>query len=51
MVAVLSFAINRLAPGIYYLLGALLIANIWEAWRRWSTHHSRGAKAQVPRAR
>jgi Na+-translocating ferredoxin:NAD+ oxidoreductase RnfD subunit len=41
MVAVLAYAINRLAAGIYYLLIALLVANVWEAWRRWRTHHSR----------
>lgn len=33
-VAVIAYAIHHFAQGIYYLLVALLVANIGEAWRR-----------------
>lgn len=46
-VAALSFAIFQLAPGIYYLLVALLLANLGEAWRRIRSRaaHRHGAPA------
>lgn len=40
VVAALSFGIQRFAGGIYYLLVALLVANLGEAWRR--AHARRG---------
>lgn len=34
LVAVVSFAIFEWMGAVYYLLGGVLVANLWEAWRR-----------------
>lgn len=42
LVAVIAFAIYETTRGVYFLLGGLLIANVWEALRR---HRARAARA------
>ncbi|MDB4913802.1 MAG: putative rane protein [Gemmatimonadetes bacterium] len=37
IVGVVSYAVFELVGAVYYLLAGLLVANVWEAWRRWST--------------
>ncbi len=36
IVAVVSFAVFAWIGAAYFLLAGLLVANVWEAWRRWS---------------
>ncbi|MEP7000389.1 MAG: RnfABCDGE type electron transport complex subunit D [bacterium] len=38
LVAVVSYAVFELVGAVYFLLAGLLVANVWEAWRR---HHAR----------
>jgi Na+-translocating ferredoxin:NAD+ oxidoreductase RnfD subunit len=33
--AVASFALFMLVGAVYFLLGGLLVANLWEGWRKW----------------
>ncbi len=41
MVAVVSFAIFEWLGAVYYLLAGVLVANVWEAWRRVSRRTGR----------
>jgi enediyne biosynthesis protein E5 len=38
IVAVVSFAVFELVGAVYFLLAGLLVANVWEAWRRTRAH-------------
>lgn len=42
LVAIVAFAIYETTRGVYFLLGGLLVANVWEAVRR---HRARRARA------
>lgn len=35
MAAMASFALFMLVGAVYFLLGGLLVANLWEGWRKW----------------
>lgn len=37
--AVCSFALFMLVGAVYFLLGGLLAANLWEGWRKWKRVH------------
>lgn len=39
--AVVSYAVFELIGAAYFLLAGLLVANAWEAWRRYRVHHAR----------
>jgi len=39
--AVASFAVFELLGAAYFLLAGLLVANVWEAWRKWSRGRAR----------
>ena len=43
IVAVMSYAVFELIGAVYFLLAGLLVANVWEAWRRHqnAAHHAR----------
>jgi Na+-translocating ferredoxin:NAD+ oxidoreductase RnfD subunit len=43
LVAVVSFALFEWIGAVYYLLAAVLVGNVWEAWRRWDTRRQRTA--------
>ena len=37
--AAASFALFMLVGAVYFLLGGLLVANLWEGWRKWKRVH------------
>jgi len=39
--AVASYAVFELLGAAYFLLAGLLVANVWEAWRKWSRARAR----------
>jgi len=41
IVAVASFAFFEWVGAVYFLLGGVLVGNVWEAWRRYSTSRRR----------
>ncbi len=41
IVAVFSFAVYELVGAVYFLLAGLLVGNVWESGRRWSTRTRR----------
>jgi Na+-translocating ferredoxin:NAD+ oxidoreductase RnfD subunit len=41
LVAVVSFALFEWVGAVYYLLAAVLVGNVWEAWRRWGARRQR----------
>jgi Na+-translocating ferredoxin:NAD+ oxidoreductase RnfD subunit len=41
IVAAVSYAIFELVGAVYFLLAGLLVANLWEAWRRHSSRRSK----------
>ncbi len=43
--AVVSYAVFELLGAAYFLLAGLLVANVWEAWRRYSLHAKRARAA------
>lgn len=43
--AVVSYAVFELLGAAYFLLAGLLVANVWEAWRRWAIHAKRAHAA------
>ncbi|MEP6715510.1 MAG: RnfABCDGE type electron transport complex subunit D [Terriglobia bacterium] len=47
IVAVVSFALFEKAGVVYYLLGGVLVGNVFEAWRRVSRHRGRQTKIPV----
>ena len=46
IVAVVSFGLFELMGTVYFLLGGVLAANIWEAWRRTRQRRKRATKLQ-----
>ena len=48
--AVVAFAVFELVGAAYFLLAGLLVANVWEAWRRVSRAGHRAAAAIARRA-
>jgi Na+-translocating ferredoxin:NAD+ oxidoreductase RnfD subunit len=47
--AVASFALFMLVGAVYFLLGGLLVANLWEGWRKWKRVH--GTRSASPSTR
>jgi Na+-translocating ferredoxin:NAD+ oxidoreductase RnfD subunit len=47
IVAVVSIAVFELIGAAYFLLAGLLVANVWEAWRRTHTRKHRAPRAHV----
>jgi Na+-translocating ferredoxin:NAD+ oxidoreductase RnfD subunit len=45
IVAVVSYAVFELVGAVYFLLAGLLVANVWESWRRHSNAARRGRVA------
>jgi Na+-translocating ferredoxin:NAD+ oxidoreductase RnfD subunit len=43
IVAVVSYAVFELVGAVYFLLAGLLVANVWEAARRWRSRKTRRA--------
>jgi len=41
LVAVVSYVVFEWLGAVYYLLAGVLIGNLWEAWRRWTTYRRR----------
>jgi len=41
IVAVASYAFFEVVGAAYYLLAGVLVGNVWEAWRRWSSSRRR----------
>jgi Na+-translocating ferredoxin:NAD+ oxidoreductase RnfD subunit len=42
--AVASYAVYELNRGVYFLLAGVLVANVWEAWRRWTAKEALDAR-------
>lgn len=47
--ALCSFALFMLVGAVYFLLGGLLVANLWEGWRKWKRVH--GTRTTSPSTR
>lgn len=47
--AITSFALFMLVGAVYFLLGGLLMANLWEGWRKWKRVH--GTRSASPSTR
>ena len=47
IVAVVSFAVFELIGAVYFLLAGLLVANVWEAWRRMRAHARKAPRASA----
>lgn len=41
IVAVVAFTIFETIGAVYYLVGGLVVANVWDAWRRWRVRAKR----------
>jgi Na+-translocating ferredoxin:NAD+ oxidoreductase RnfD subunit len=41
IVAAVAFAVFELVGAAYFLLAGVLVANVWEAYRRWNEKHAR----------
>jgi Na+-translocating ferredoxin:NAD+ oxidoreductase RnfD subunit len=50
VVAVVSYAFFELVGAAYFLLVGVLVANVWEGWRRWQAKASRRLRATAPSA-
>lgn len=46
LVAVTSYALFEAVGVVYYLLAGLLVGNVWEAWRRFTTRPRAGVQAR-----
>ncbi|WP_373068784.1 RnfABCDGE type electron transport complex subunit D [Gemmatimonas sp.] len=44
--AVVSYSVFQLVGAVYFLLAGLLVANVWEAWRRYRVRAARTATAR-----
>ncbi len=49
IVAVVSFAVFELVGAVYFLLAGLLVANVWEAWRRTRAHARKAPRSAALR--